>query len=277
MVPWNAAKTKVQLKLAVQRLRTVQEKKESLAKTARRDIATLIERNKLETARVKVEGIIHDDIHVELLEIIELYCELLTARFGLLDNSSKEPDPGVYEAICAIIHAAPRTELKELHILREMLMHKFGREFSIAVMENKDGCVPARVMRKLIIDAPPASLVEAYIEEIARGYGVPYTPINHDDTDGGGGLAVQDTGLERRHPELVAPELTDPIGATSERVAAKLPDLPQSDSAANTPDAAKQTQEATSSATSSTTAKPSPAEDEFEALKRRLDALKVRK
>jgi vacuolar protein sorting-associated protein IST1 len=96
----------------VQRLRTIQEKKESLAKAARRDIATLIERGKLETARIKVESIIHDDIHVELLEILELYCELLTARFGLLDTPAKEPDPGVYEAVCAIIHAAPRTELK---------------------------------------------------------------------------------------------------------------------------------------------------------------------
>lgn len=137
------------------------EKKAALAKAARRDIATLVEKNKLETARIKVESVIHDDIHVELLEILELYCELLSARFGLLDTSAKEPDPGVYEAVCAIIHAALRTELKgdttpldlsprlifriELHTLREMLMHKFGREFSLAVIENRDGCVSPRV------------------------------------------------------------------------------------------------------------------------------------
>ena len=123
-----------------------------------------MEKNKLETARIKVESIIHDDIHVELLEILELYCELLTARFGLLDTSAKEPDPGVYEAVCAIIHAALRTELKgnvkppnhkatsdyhaELHTLRDMLMHKFGREFSLAVMENKDGCVSPRASKR---------------------------------------------------------------------------------------------------------------------------------
>ena len=33
----------------------------------------------------------------------------------------------------------------ELHILRDILMHKYGREFSLAVMENKDGCVSERV------------------------------------------------------------------------------------------------------------------------------------
>lgn len=30
--------------------------------------------------------VIHEDIHLELLELLELYCELLIARFGLLDQ-----------------------------------------------------------------------------------------------------------------------------------------------------------------------------------------------
>jgi vacuolar protein sorting-associated protein IST1 len=87
----------------VQRLRTLQQKKEAQAKANRRDIATLVEKGKLETARIKVEtsayactiiahlcltspSVINEDIHVELLELLELYCELLLARFGLLDS-----------------------------------------------------------------------------------------------------------------------------------------------------------------------------------------------
>lgn len=31
-------------------------------------------------------SVINEDIHVELLELLELYCELLLARFGLLDQ-----------------------------------------------------------------------------------------------------------------------------------------------------------------------------------------------
>ena len=42
--------------LSVQRLRTLQEKKEAQAKTARRDVAMLLERGKVETARIKVEN-----------------------------------------------------------------------------------------------------------------------------------------------------------------------------------------------------------------------------
>ncbi|KAF8600869.1 DUF292-domain-containing protein [Ceratobasidium sp. AG-I] len=176
MVPWNSTRTKVQLRLAVQRLRMVQQKQEALAKTARRDIATLVEKGKLETARVRVEHTINEDIRVELLELLELYCELLIARFGLLDMNSREPDPGVKEGICSIIYAAPRTELKELHVLREMLMTKYGREFAIGVMENKDKCVSERVTRKLEVATPSAALVDAYLGEIAKGYGIDWSP-----------------------------------------------------------------------------------------------------
>jgi len=85
-VTWNSSKAKVQTRLSIQRLRTLQEKKEAQAKSARRDIATLLERGKLETARIKVENIINEDIYVELLELLELHCELIIARFGLLDQ-----------------------------------------------------------------------------------------------------------------------------------------------------------------------------------------------
>ena len=31
-------------------------------------------------------AVINEDIYVELLELLELYCELLIARFGILDQ-----------------------------------------------------------------------------------------------------------------------------------------------------------------------------------------------
>jgi hypothetical protein len=72
MVPWNAARAKVQIKLSIQRLRTLQEKKLALAKKSRRDIADLLQKNRTETARLRVEGLIQDDIYVELLELLEV-------------------------------------------------------------------------------------------------------------------------------------------------------------------------------------------------------------
>lgn len=51
-------------------------------------------------------------------------------------------------------HAKSLDPPTELHILRDMLMHKYGREFSAAVMENRDGCVSERV--RLSIRLPRA-------------------------------------------------------------------------------------------------------------------------
>ena len=116
--------------LSVQRLRSLQQKKEAQAKATRRDIATLLERGKVETARIKTEAgtsalspsalrrhlwqgcrlirldlrlptlaripcfihlltarpVINEDIYMELLELLELYCELVHVRFGILDQ-----------------------------------------------------------------------------------------------------------------------------------------------------------------------------------------------
>jgi len=249
--PWNSARTKVQLRLAVQRLRTMQEKQAALAKAYRRDIAGLIERRKMETARIKAESLIHEDIYVELLELLELYCELLIARFGLLDLNVREPDSGISEAVNAIIQAAPRTEVKELHVLRELLTHKYGREYTIGVMENRDGCVPPRIMSKLGTGMPPRELVDAYLAEIAKGYGIDWDAGPSDDDGGGGG------GLKER-PQL---ELEPPLPASLDP--SPLPSVPQ-DSTTK-----PQVQFKPSTPTKEN-------EDDFESLERRFAALKKR-
>ncbi|KAH8099721.1 DUF292-domain-containing protein [Cristinia sonorae] len=232
MVPWNSAKAKVQLRLGVQRLRTLQEKKNAQAKAARRDIASLLERGKLETARIKVENIINEDIYVELLELLELYCELLISRFALLDQSGREPDPGVLEGVVSIIFASPRTELKELHILRELLMHKFGREFSLGVIENRDGCVPARVSSKLVVETPPNELVDAYLREIAKGYGVPWTerePESKGSDSGGDGDGGVKNSEKTPHPPVDAATISAEARSAGVRTP-KLPEVPPTES-----------------------------------------------
>ena len=47
------------------------------------------------------------------MEMLELYSELLLARFGLLEQM-KHCDQSIAEAVNTIIYAAPRCEIKEL-------------------------------------------------------------------------------------------------------------------------------------------------------------------
>lgn len=168
-------KIKVQLKLSISRLRMVQQKDSALAKQSRRSMAQLLEQGKDESARIRVENIIRSDMNTELLEIIELYCELLIARVGLLE--AKECDPGLEEAVKSIIYSAPKIEgVKELTLVRALLAEKYGKEFTMTAMENSDGKVATRVTERLKVEPPPKKLVDAYLETIAEAYGIDWPP-----------------------------------------------------------------------------------------------------
>ena len=59
------------------------------------------------------------------------------------------------------------TPLSELHVLRDVLMHKYGREFSLGVMENHDGCVSDRVSVPLPL-LPLLSFLFIYLLRLSR-------------------------------------------------------------------------------------------------------------
>lgn len=149
----------------------------------------------------------------KLLEILELYAELLLARAGLLDVRDKNikdglgdtEGTGLEEAAAAIMFAAPRIprDVRELAIVRSLLIDRFGKEFALDAQDNKSGIVPKRVTDKLSLEPPKPELVQAYLVEIARTYGVDWPPHreemqqaqdevdNEDDDDGDGGAKEQ--------------------------------------------------------------------------------------
>ncbi len=166
----------------------VQQKDEAISKQQRRAMAQLLEAGKIESARIRVENIIRSDIITELHEILELYCELLLARIGMMEGSTC--DPGLEEAVKSIMYAAPRIEVKEVNSVRILLSEKFGKEFAKMAADNSDGMVSEKVVRKLSVTPPAAALVNGYLEEIARTYGVDWpkkspgsAPKYNDDDD----------------------------------------------------------------------------------------------
>ncbi|KAJ1859594.1 Vacuolar protein sorting-associated protein ist1 [Coemansia sp. RSA 638] len=207
------AKFKVELKLASSRLQFLQAKHNSLATKARRDIALLLEANKHASAEIRVEGIIREDLHVEAMEIVELYCELLCTRAGLIDQAQN--DAGLGEAIHSVIYASSRIEVKELPRIRDMLGAKYGKELVKNAMGNADGLVNERLLKKLSLDPPSKALVRMYLKEIAAAYSVDW--VHDGDSDDGkpsGGLGVLAAGsppaeadeVEAEESELEEPE-----------------------------------------------------------------------
>ncbi|XP_015283703.1 PREDICTED: IST1 homolog [Gekko japonicus] len=174
---FKAERLRVNLRLVINRLKLLEKKKTELAQKARKEIADYLAAGKDERARIRVEHIIREDYLVEAMEILELYCDLLLARFGLI-QSMKELDTGLAEAVSTLIWAAPRlqSEVAELKIVADQLCAKYSKEYGKLCRSNQIGTVNDRLMHKLSVEAPPKILVERYLIEIAKNYNVPYEP-----------------------------------------------------------------------------------------------------
>ena len=79
-------KLKTNLRLSINRLKLLEKKKTELAQKARREIADYISNGKEDRARIRVEHIVREDYMVEAMEMLEMYCDLLLARFGLIQT-----------------------------------------------------------------------------------------------------------------------------------------------------------------------------------------------
>lgn len=247
-------------------------------------MAELLALGKEESARIRVENIVREDIYIELLEMLELYCELLLARIALLEK--KECDPGLEEAVKTVIYAAPHTDVKELGAVRDMLVHKYGPEFTHAALANEDGIVPDKVVKRAVVQAPSTELVSLYLREIARAYDVPFSEIDDeeaeedegdDDEDGGKPILLEDTSdVPAQHigtPRRLSSQLPDPDASTSPisvRPPGKSSDNPHP--VVKIPqDVAPQVARQRKSSTSELRRKE---DDDLDSLRRRFEALK---
>ncbi|CAG8526538.1 13878_t:CDS:2 [Racocetra persica] len=90
----------------------------------------------------------------------------------MLFCATRHCDPSISEAVNTLIYAAPRSEIKELSLVRDQLIAKFGKEFALNAIENKNNCVNEKLIQKLMFSTADPYLVNSYLEEIAKSYNV---------------------------------------------------------------------------------------------------------
>jgi len=181
-VSWGTqyAKLKTNLRLAANRLKLLQKKKTELAQKSRTEIAEFLLNDKEDRARIKVESIIREDFVVEAYELLEMFCELLLARFGVIQQM-KEIDDGIAEAVASLLWVAPRIshEVGEFKIISAQLEQKYGKQYAETARMNQlpePSRVSHKLIQKLSVTAPSKLLVEKYLIEIAKCAGIDFTP-----------------------------------------------------------------------------------------------------
>lgn len=157
---------------------SLEKKKTELAQKSRKEIADYIAAGKVERARIRVEHIIREDFLVEAMEIVEMFCDLLLARFGLI-TQMKELDEGISEAVASLIWVTPRlqADVQELKTVSDVFAVKYGKPLIQAIIDGQGELKPSdKLVHKLAIQAPPKLLVEKYLIEIAKVYNIEYEP-----------------------------------------------------------------------------------------------------
>ncbi|RWS15154.1 IST1-like protein [Dinothrombium tinctorium] len=208
----NYSKLKTNLRLCVNRLKLLEKKKTELALKARKEIADFLVAGKVERARIRVEHIIREDYLVEAMEIVEMYCDLLLARFGLIEHM-KTIDDGIAEAVSSLIWIAPRlqSDCQELTVIADGLAHKYGKQYAAAARENALNTVNQKLMKKMGIEAPPKILVEKYLIEIAKSNNIEYEPdpeiMKSGNVENAGDVAAELIDLGPNGPILGPPPL----------------------------------------------------------------------
>lgn len=210
---FSEKKLKVNLRLAINRLKLIEKKKTELAMKERRDIAEYIRANKTDRARIRVEHIIREDYLVEAMEIVEMYADILMARIGLL-MASKSLDESLKKPVSSLIWVAIRmkTHAEELQVIHNQLGAYYGKEYMNACHSNEVGTVCERLMHKLDPSPPPRKLVEQYLIEIARAANIDFTPDEdalRDDV-GPAPAAIAESELIELYDKSVDPPYNDP-------------------------------------------------------------------
>jgi len=177
MLNANYVKLKTHLRLAIQRLKMAEKKKTELAQKSRKEIAEYLNIGKLERAKIRVEHIIREDYLVEAMGLVEMYCDLLITRFGLIEQV-KTLDDGLAEAVSSLLWVAPRlqTDISEMKIVADLLTQKYGKQYAQAARDGTLSTISEKLRMKMAIEAPPKVLVEKYLIEIAKALNIDYEP-----------------------------------------------------------------------------------------------------
>ena len=109
---------------------------------------------------------------------LTLSCFFLFVLCNFTGIFSRSLDPGLEEAIASLIWATPRlqADIQEFKPITDEFTYKYGKEFAQACLSNQMSNVSEKVMHKLSVQAPPKSLVERYMVEIAKSYNIPFEP-----------------------------------------------------------------------------------------------------
>ncbi|KAA8523216.1 hypothetical protein F0562_009639 [Nyssa sinensis] len=181
---FKPAKCKTSLKLAAARMKLLKNKKEAQWKQLKRELAQLLESGQDQTAFIRVEHVVREEKMMAAYDLIEIYCELITARLPIIEAQKNCPID-LKEAITSVVFASPRcADITELLDVRKHFTAKYGKEFITAAVELRPECgVNRMLVEKLSAVAPDGQTKLKILSAIAEEHNIQWDPQSFGDKD----------------------------------------------------------------------------------------------
>lgn len=193
LVPWEATKFKVQLKMAKSRVEIQRGKKENEIEATRRVVAQHLSNNKETLARIQGERVLRERSQVEALTIMETLIDELTNYNNFFTNQRDfDSVPShIKETTASVVYACNRINVVELQVVVQMLRSHFSPAVIDPITQLSGPHVShinKRLADHLDGNAPDGYLVLEELSRIAVEHSVSWIPPPEDinlDTVGG--------------------------------------------------------------------------------------------
>merc|ERR1712228_834557 len=147
-------------------------------------IAQLIAEDKIQSARIKVEGVLREENLMRVYEWLQMMLDLIHQRVKQIEVSKKECPEDLLESVCTLLYCAKRVDVPELSEVGAQFKAKWGDKWFNQHIENKSGRVSKQIIEKLSPQPPKRSTVDAKLQEIAKKYDLEWKPtddVNEED------------------------------------------------------------------------------------------------
>ncbi|XP_010242011.1 PREDICTED: uncharacterized protein LOC104586459 [Nelumbo nucifera] len=173
----KASKCKKLIRNVQCRLKLLKNKRGSIIRQLREDIAQLLKNGQHQSAFTRVEQLYKDQNILAVYDLLDHFCEFIIIHMPYIRKHRDCPND-INEAVSSLVFSAPRCgDLPELQMLRRLFGEHYGQKFATTAVELLPGnLVNHQISEKFCMKSIPDDVKYKLIDEIARDYCLQLNP-----------------------------------------------------------------------------------------------------
>ena len=169
----TAMEIKTYIMVIQNKLTLYRNKKIASIKQKKFEIGKCLKENNLDVAKAKMDTIIREEDMITVYDILGPLCEILKERVTYIISNSECP-PDLRAQLDSVIYASTRVEVDELHILRDLIMRRYGQNYIMKADSNADKLVNVNLVEKLRIKPASDVFVTIRLKQLCKEQKIPF-------------------------------------------------------------------------------------------------------